>query len=186
MFDFSPRAASFCFSSAIASGVAAAPRPVAAAGGPPVAPEGAGLRPAAAARRDHVGEFVPGGLDGVEDVVGVGRLTRAEGPRRAVYGTRAPNGRRRIPVPVVRRRSTSAASWQRKRRRETRGGWFALASSLNGRIVEGIRHPVKENHQAPHPTWIRGRRIGLGSDCRRTSRVTGAVSPSPNARNFNR
>ena len=37
-----------------------------------------------------------------------------------------------------------------------------------------------------YPTWIRGRRSGLGSVCRSTSRATGAVSPSPNARNFSR
>ena len=34
--------------------------------------------------------------------------------------------------------------------------------------------------------WIRGRRSGSGSACRSTSRVTGAVSPSPKARNFSR
>ena len=37
-----------------------------------------------------------------------------------------------------------------------------------------------------YPTWTRGRRSGSGSYCRSTSRVTGAVSPSPNARNFSR
>ena len=37
-----------------------------------------------------------------------------------------------------------------------------------------------------YPTWTRGRRSGFASDWRSTSRVTGAVSPSPNARNFSR
>ena len=37
-----------------------------------------------------------------------------------------------------------------------------------------------------YPTWTRGRRSGFGSALRSTSRVTGAVSPSPNARNFSR
>ena len=37
-----------------------------------------------------------------------------------------------------------------------------------------------------YPTCIRGRRNGSGSAWRSTSRVTGAVSPSPNARNFSR
>ena len=37
-----------------------------------------------------------------------------------------------------------------------------------------------------YPTCTRGRRSGSASAWRSTSRVTGAVSPSPNARNFNR
>ena len=183
MFDLSPRAASFCLSSATAAGVAAAPRPVAAAGGPRRRPRSRRISTRRAARRDHVGEFVACAFDGVEDVIGVGRLARAKGPEGPCVAPERPASGSGSPV---RRRSRSAASWRRKRRRETRDGWFALASSLNGRIVEGLRHPVKGNHQPPHPTWIRGRRNGLDSDCRRTSRVTGAVSPSPNARNFNR
>ena len=48
------------------------------------------------------------------------------------------------------------------------------------------RQGPRRRRDGGHPTWIRGRRRGLASVWRSTSRVTGAVSPSPKARNFSR
>ena len=63
-------------------------------------------------------------------------------------------------------------------------GEDAGARSLRAGHAQGSDPPQKTIEL--HPTCTRGRRSGSGSDLRSTSRVTGAVSPSPNARNFRR
>ena len=74
--------------------------------------------------------------------------------------------------------------------RETRfaienGRWRPIEP---GRPYVGLAGLSRAGFSPPcaYPTWTRGRRCGSASNWRSTSRVTGAVSPSPNARNFSR
>src|SRR5690606_10728286 len=54
------------------------------------------------------------------------------------------------------------------------------------RLEQRVEPPPIARGEAGHPTCTLGRRSGSGSALRRTSRQTGAVSPSPKARNLSR
>ena len=65
-------------------------------------------------------------------------------------------------------------------------GQVALARPAAGGSGRVLTRTAPRGGVRRQPTWMRGRRSGIGSACRSTSRHTGAVSPSPNARNFSR
>src|SRR5919106_5919508 len=62
-------------------------------------------------------------------------------------------------------------------------GEYFVPQGVEGGDHGDTKAPQADNDELPvhrPPTWIAGRRSGLGSASRSTSWVTGAVSPSPN------
>ena len=122
------------------------------------------------------------------------RQTKRSRPRPSRPFRRSPsnNWRRSWPTRAMPPSSTQRSNLRQPRsaglERGRQGGCrelFRRGAVAGFKLGDGAR-PVAHSLTPGYPTCTRGLRLGSCSDCRSTSRVTGAVSPSPNARNFSR
>ena len=103
----------------------------------------------------------------------LGRRTRSTCYARDARAERRDGGRRDRSERVDHDRAR-----RRLRRALGQGGRAGAVHRLQLRLADDRPPAVAPSH----PTWIRGRSSGFAIDLRSTSRVTGAVSPSPSAR----
>ena len=158
---------------------------------------GVWMRPADAIARRRAGEIAlpPPTWTTLRQLEPFGSVDEAMAWARSTTGAAHPAGVRlpghdphRDPA---RRPGAGAGARVRGERNPLRPRERALASdrSLNWRPLAALRlKAATARGLSPrlYPTCTRGRRRGSASNWRSTSRVTGAVSPSPNARNFSR